>query len=172
MASCRSTLDHITNPLSVAAQSSSIRLFSHVLCLLWVCLYLRVCVPTLWQIAHLPACSGSTPIRCCSFPGCEGHGNGSSQNCVPEMRPLRFGPVCCASAAQSGETSTGSALPEVRDTNGSVLDTDSLTAKSELQFSNSLGCMYFILIFPGGNLLQLFLPFILELWLMVISRNL
>lgn len=72
--------------------------------------YLLACGPVLWQRAHWPVCSGSMLIRCCSCPDCEGHGNGSSQSCEPEMRPPQCGPVRCASAVRSGGTSAGSDL--------------------------------------------------------------
>lgn len=83
-----------------------------------VIVYLGVYAPTLWQRGHLPVCSGSMLIRCCSFPGCEGHGNGSSRSCVPEKRPPRSGPAHCASAARSGGMSKGSALSNMKNTYG------------------------------------------------------
>lgn len=99
--------------------------------LVYVFVYLWVFGPTLWQTAHLPVCSGSMLIRCCSCPGCEGHGSGPSQSCAPERRPQWFGPGHFVSAARSGEMSTGSDLPEVRHTYIMIL-----TLKTRFHISN------------------------------------
>lgn len=90
--------------------------FSHTLCCWLQCfvfVYLWVWKPALWWTVHLPVCSGSMLIRCCSCPGCEGHGSGSSRSCVPERRPPQSGPERCASKARLGGTSTGSGLQHV-----------------------------------------------------------
>lgn len=75
-----------------------------------VFVHLWVDAPALWQTARWPVCSDSMPARCCSSPGCEGRGSGSSRSCGPETRPPRSGPVRCASGAQWEGASTGSVL--------------------------------------------------------------